>query len=197
MFVRHLPASLLLAAAASCAVPPPSPVPLDAVGVGLACRGNGDGARTGMTFAYWGSGYRGWGSYAKVRVDVATGAAFFVGNTDSDDYDDDDDDDPYIDDYTGAIVIDAGLVYRFADAFAVYGGAGLGYLYALDSTVDAYDDVDRHTDSLDFGPAASAGLLWLWGNTGMGLDVGYDTFDKSYRLGVVFNFAGMNGGGGG
>lgn len=192
MTVRYLSAPLLLAAAASCAVPAPSPVPLDALGVGLACRGNGDGARTGMTFGYWGSGYRGWGNYAKVRVDVATGAAFFVGNADDDAYEEEDD--PYIDDYTGAIAIDAGLVYRFADAFAVYGGAGFGYLYELDSEVDAYGNVDRDTNSLDWAPAASAGLLWLWGDTGMGLDVGYDTFDRSYRLGIIYNFAGMSGG---
>ena len=189
MEVRRLLLPVALAASAACAAPPPGP--LSAFGIGLAGSGDGNGARTGMTFSYWSSGYRGLGGFAKLRLDVATGAAFFFGNVSTDD--DYQDDHPYLDDYTGAVVYDMGLVYRFADALAVYGGAGLGNLYDYSTTQDYYGNVDSHVHSLDWGLNLTTGLLWLWGTSGTGLDVGYDSFDQSYRIGMVINYGGGGG----
>lgn len=156
--------------------------------MGLASRGDGGGARTGMTFAYWSAGYRGWGSFAKLRVDAVTGLDFLF-----DDPDDEDEvigDDPYLDDHTGAIVFDLGGVFRFAENLAAYGGIGLGNLYDYHESLDAAGRRDASVRTIEWSENLTGGLLWLWGGSGAGLDVGYDSFDRSWRIGLVVNYGG-------
>ena len=174
---------------AACAGPGPPPVRLEAVGVGIASRMNGEGARTGITFAYWESGWRGWGSFAKLRLDAVMGLDILFYD-DEDDLDTRDRDKDLGDDHVGAIVFDMGLVYRMTDHLAVYGGVGLGdkYEYEVRETSDGGQESSLH--SLKFGGNATAGLLWLWGSSGAGMDFGYDTFDRSWRFGLVVNYGG-------
>jgi hypothetical protein len=181
-------------AAGACASATQSAAPFDLVGVGLAGRLDGEGARAGLTLAYWTAGYRGWGSFAKMRLDAVTGLDLLMDDVDEDDevvHDDGDDD--LLDDHVGAFVFDGGVVYRFADNFAAYGGAGIGNKYAYDSFEDAGGDPDSSLHSLEWGPNFTAGLLWMWGPSGGGLDVGYDTFDRSFRIAFVVNYAGTGG----
>lgn len=178
----------MLAALGACAAPGGHSGRLDAAGVGIVSRLDGDGARAGMSFGYWSAGYRGWGSFAKLRVDAVTGADFLF-----DDPDDDDElvrDDPYVDEHVGAIVFDAGLVYRFAENFAAYGGIGLGNLYDYSSVPDKYGGQDVSTRTIEWGENLTGGLLWLWGGSGAGMDFGYDSFDRSWRIGLIVNYGG-------
>jgi hypothetical protein len=185
-------AASLLALGTSCASATQPAAPFELVGVGLASRSDGDGARAGLTFAYWTAGYRGWGSFAKMRVDAITGLDLLFDDPDEDDEVVDDDDDFLLDDHIGAFVFDAGLVYRFADNFAVYGGAGVGNRYAYAATELPDGSVDSSLHSLDWDPNLTTGLLWMWGSSGSGLDLGFDTFDQSLRFGFVVNYAGTN-----
>jgi hypothetical protein len=185
---RALLIPALALALAACAAPGARSGTLDAVGVGIASRLDGDGARTGMTFAYWSAGHRGWGSFAKLRVDAITGVDFLF-----DDPDDDDEwvrDDPYVDEHVGAIVFDLGLVYRFAENFAAYGGVGLGNLYDYRSVPDPDGGQDQSTHTIEWSENLTGGVLWLWGGSGAGMDFGYDSFDRSWRIGLVVNYGG-------
>ena len=149
---------------------------------------NGDGERTGMTFADWSAGDRGWGSFAKLRVDAVTGLDFLF--DDSDDSDPYVRDDPYIDEHVGAVVFDLGAVFRFAENFAVYGGIGLGNLYAYEAVPTGYGSERRVVHTVEWSENLTAGLLWLWGGSGAGMDFGYDAFDESWRMGFVVNYGG-------
>ena len=185
---RALLISALALACPACAAPGAQSGALDAVGVGIASRLDGDGARTGMTFAYWSAGYRGWGSFAKLRVDAITGVDFLF-----DDPDDDDEwvrDDPYVDEHVGAIVFDLGLVYRFAENFAAYGGVGLGNLYDYRSVPHPSGGQDQSTHTIEWSENLTGGVLWLWGGSGAGMDFGYDSFDQSWRIGLIVNYGG-------
>ena len=182
-----------LLAAAGCASATQPAAPLEAVGIGLASRLGGAGARTGMTFSYWTSGYRGWGSFAKLRVDAVTGLDFLF--DDPDDQDEFVNDDPLLDEHVGAIVFDMGLVYRVMDNFALYGGVGLGNLYDYAAVELPDGRVDRSVSTIEWNPNFTGGLLWLWGGSGAGLDVGFDTFDRSFRMGLVVNYGGAGDGG--
>ncbi|MDA1261129.1 MAG: hypothetical protein O3A20_10985 [Planctomycetota bacterium] len=146
-------------ALAACAAPGSRAGRLDAASVGLPSRMNGDGARTGMTFAYYSAGYRGWGSFAKLRVDSVTGLDLLF-----DDPDDNDEwvrDDPYIDEHTGAVVFDVGAVYRFAENFACYGGIGLGNLYEYTAVGTGYGRERRSVHTIEWSENLTGGLLWL------------------------------------
>lgn len=187
--LRSACAALLLALGA-CSSATQKPAPFDLVGVGLAGRTDGEGARAGMTFAYWTAGYRGFGSFAKLRVDAATGLELLFNGADRNDSVDEH---RYLDDHIGAVVFDAGLVYRFADNFAVYGGLGLGNLYEYSATQTASGRVDSTVHALEWEPNLTTGLLWMWGASGAGLDLGYDSFDRSLRFGFVINYAGTGG----
>lgn len=149
---------------------------------------DGDGARAGMTFAYYSAGYRGWGSFAKLRVDAVTGLDFLF------DREDEDDelvrDDPYLDEHTGAVVFDLGAVYRFAENFALYGGLGLGNLYDYTAVSDGSGYERRSVQTIEWSENLTGGVLWLWGGSGAGMDFGYDSFDQSWRLGLVVNYGG-------
>lgn len=172
----------------SCAVPGGRPTHLDAAGVGIASRMNGDGARTGMTLAYWTAGYRGWGSFAKMRFDGVTGLDFlFDSPSQSERYVYDD---PYVADHVGAVVFDVGAVYRFADHFAAYGGIGIGNLYEYDGVRDRNGYWNRKVHSLEWSENLTGGILWLWGGSGAGMDFGYDSFDESWRIGLIVNYGG-------
>ncbi len=175
-------------ALASCAAPGSVGTSLDAVAVGIASRTDGEGARAGMTFGYFTSGYRGWGSFAKLRVDAVTGLDFLF--DDSDRADNVVPDDPYVDVHTGAVVFDVGLVYRFAENFAAYGGVGLGDLYRYEAVPNGYGGERRSVHSIEWNENLTTGILWLWGQSGAGMDFGYDSFDQSWRLGLVVNYGG-------
>lgn len=181
------------ALAGGCSAPPGTARPFDLVGVGLTGRLDGEGARAGLTFAHWSTGYRGWGSFAKLRVDALTGLdAVFFDPEDEDDAVTDEDDDVY-DDHVGVFAFDGGLVYRFADDFAVYGGAGIGNKYEYDAFEDADGDRDSSLHALKWGVNVTGGLIWMWGASGTGMELGFDSFDRSARLSFVVNYAGSGG----
>lgn len=194
MRVRLRAAGIALALAAAlaggCGAPPGAVRPFDLVGVGLTGRLDGEGARAGLTFAHYSTGDRGWGSFAKLRVDAWSGLDAIV--FDPDDEDDavtDEDDDSY-DDHVGVFAFDGGLVYRFAEDFAVYGGAGLGNKYEYDAFEDADGDRDSSLHALEWGLNVTGGLIWMWGASGAGMELGFDSFDRSARLSFVVNYAG-------
>jgi hypothetical protein len=176
----------LPALAIGCASATQAPAPLEAVSVGVVSRLDGGGARPGMSFAYWTAGFRGWGAFAKLRVDAGAGLGFLF-------YEDDEHDhDPYLDDHVGAVVYDMGLVYRFADNFAVYGGAGLGNKYEYSVERVDHHEWDRTIHSLDWDPNLTTGVLWLWGGSGGGMEFGWDSFDRSFRIALLVNYGGTN-----
>lgn len=181
-----IPALALIAPLAACSSA--GPPALNAVGLGVAGRTDGGGARAGMTFGYWNTGYRGWGSFAKMRVDAVTGLDFLFDDPNQQDrYVGDD---PYVDDHVGAFVFDVGLAYRFAPYVAAYGGVGLGNLYDYDDRVDPYGHHDAVVTTLDWGANLTTGLIMLIGDSGTGVDFGYDSFDESWRIGLVVNYGG-------
>lgn len=155
--------------------------------VGVASGLSGENARTGMTLAAYSAGTSRIGTYAAARFDAVVGLNLLVDNTSRDRTDDGDGSDSLrFDEYQGAFVYSMGALFRLTNSVAIYGGGGLGNFY--DRSVQRRGGRDVAVlGTVYWGGNLQSGVLWT-PRPDFGLDFGYDTFDDSWRLAMVFRW---------
>jgi len=159
-------------------------MPLEAMSIGAASALSNGHARTGLTLAAYSAGTSRIGSYASVRIDSIAGLDVLLNDTSRDSTDDGDGSDSLrFDEYQGAFVYSMGAVFRLTSELAVYGGGGIGNFY--DRSIRNENGRDRAIlRTIYWGGNLQSGVLWTL-SPDFGLDVGYDTFDDSWRLAFV------------
>lgn len=162
-------------------------LPLEAFAVGAASGLSGDNARTGMTLAAYSAGTSRVGSYAALRFDSVVGLDILLSDTSRDRTDDGDGTDSVrFDEYQGAVVYSMGGLFRITNDIAVYGGAGIGNFY--DRSIENRGGRDvAILGTVYWGGNLQSGVLWT-PSPDLGLDFGYDTFDDSWRIAMVFRW---------
>lgn len=178
--------ALLLVSFPSCALPhgPDHGMsPFEAVSLGAVSGLHSANARTGVHLALLNTGTSRWGTYASARFDSIAGLDLLYDEAEDDD---NDDDDLRHDDYQGAIVYNMGVVFRPANRLALYLGGGIGNFY--DRRIEDRDGRDKAVLTTVYWEGnLQSGVILMFDQNG-GLDFGYETFDESWHLAVVFNF---------
>ncbi|MDA0667629.1 MAG: hypothetical protein O3A95_06225 [Planctomycetota bacterium] len=156
--------------------------PFQAVSVGAVSGLHRDNARTGIHLAFLNTGTSRWGTYASARFDSVAGLDLVYDEAEGDD---NDDEDRRFDEYQGAFVYNMGFVFRPANRLALYLGGGIGNFYNR-SIEDRNGRASAILTTVFWQGNLQSGAIWMFDPNG-GLDFGYETFDESWHLAVVFN----------